>query len=778
MNGLWISADCDIKAKNLYFRARRKFRLDKLPSSQKLHIGAESYYKLWVNGQLLGSGPARGSRSLNYFDSYEVAPFLRPGENVVAVLVQSMNIPNFVSFPSCGAVIVELEGLLESDASWEALVNGEWERDVEIFCVQCGFMEQRDLRKEPLGWLLGKDSAQWKPAKELGLPEEAMDGKRLLPRPVPMLVSTSHLPAGIPHAAWVKPCETPDVKGVAATLSKQPHAVSKELEALCSKLCSGGRHDVRIEASAKGDGVSIVFDFAREVIGFFELELSASAGTIIDLAYDEELENGRVDAARNHYRMADRYLARDGVQTVGCSIHERGFRVVEAVVRNFKGSITLHSAKAIDRRHQYPARASFNCSDMLLRRVWDVCAETLSACTTDVFNDCPWRERAFWVNDLIVENVASLQAFGDPAVNAHALRLALSNARPDGWIPGVCPDNGDPRLVLTPTNLLLTLMLKDYLLYSGDMELVEETLPQMLALQDKFDALMDKDGVIAPLKEHWNFFDWSYGLNNVSLDGKKTSLLNWLYCWARNEGAWLLELLGKSGEASECRKKASSAAKATDKAFWVESEARYADWLEPDASPSKESSQLAHAFALLSGSLPENRKENCVKALANPGLLVPELYLHHFVLNAMHAHGLDSEAIARIAKYWGDIVKTGSPTLWEAGVHQFGKKAFWNAGSLCHGFGTTPINFFQTAVLGVAPLEAGFKSFCFKPSPCGLDSVSGSVPTPAGAIKASWTRRGGRLEAELSVPHGLKAISQSGEFGPGVHRFEIEERAI
>ncbi len=774
MNGTWIAPKGSEKTKNLYFRARATVEIAKPKAEAKLEIAAESLYMVWVNGSFAGSGPARGSRSLNYFDSLEIGHLLRQGKNTVCVLVQCMNIPTFVSFPIRGALMAEIEGITKTgDAKWEVLPNGgEWREDVEIFCCQTGFMEWRDLRKEPQGWLLGEDSSKWEKPELI----EDMGGKRLLPRPVPQLAISERFPNEILHLAETPALDSLDKINVAETMTVQEHLpVSEKLAKASTSLTLGGEQELLIEPPKDGRGVSITFGFGREIIGFFQMEIEAPEGCVADIAYDETLENGRLLAARHHYKMADRVILPGGPAKIGSLLHERGFRMVEVSFRNFKTPLKISGVKAIDRRYPVSGRGGFASSDISLNKVWEICAETLSCCATDVFNDCPWRERSFWVNDLIVENVAWMKAFGDPRLNAHALRLAMSNIRKDGWLPGVCPDSGDLHLVLLPTNLFVPTMLKDYFLHSGDLSLVKELLPGALKLIELVDSFAGEDGIVQPPENVWNFFDWSYGLNKVNLSGKRSSLLEWLRCLSRSEAAWLLERCGETAKAKELRAKIPSIAKAAMKSFWPEGAKRCSDWLESDGRPSNESSQLTHALAIVSGTLPEERKGEAIEALNDSSILIPELYLHSFVFQAMLGNGMERSAIDRIKLYWGKMAESGTPTLWEADIHKHGKEAFGNAGSLCHGFGSYPIAVLQEAVLGVKPLEGGFKLFSFAPKSCGLKTAKGSIPTPSGEIRVSWSVENGTMKASIEIPQGLEAqLPDGSKLKSGKHEIEVK----
>lgn len=762
MTALWIAPTAVASRRNCYFRARKRFVLDAVPADAVLRIATESYYQLWLNGRPLGRGPARGTRRLNYADSYPVSAFLHPGENWIAVLVQCMNIPNFTTSPAQPALHIDLPGVVASDGSWEVLVTDEWRENVAIFCKQVGFMEHRDHRLTPDGWETGADRATWARACVIG---ETVGGKQLRPRPVPLLRHTACPPVSITEQTLMPAQISTAGTGLAEAFLAQP--IDPSRPAFVHPAPGGP-----LTLQPRDGDLSLVFAFDREVVGFFACELALPAGALIDIAYDEELVGGRIDAARFTYRMLDRHIAGPGRRTYGNTLHERGFRFVEMVIRGLAEPAVLHAVHAVDRRYPFSTQGHFACNDPRLNRVWTMCVETISACTTDVFIDCPWRERTFWVNDLLIENVVALQAFGDPRVNAHALRLALANARNDGLIPSVCPDPGDDRLVLVPTQLMLALMLHDYHTYTGDAALVRELLPAVRRSVDRVLAWRDERGLIVPPSCFWNFFDWSYELDETGLDGRRTSLLNWLACWALDTISGLIECEGE--DADLYRQAAAEIARATDDCFWRENVQRYADWMETDGSLSCETSQLAHALALLSGHLPEARRAAAIAALDDPACRVPELYLHHVVFAAMKAYGLTGKVMERLATYWCPVADSGSSTLWEAAVHQHGKSAFWGAGSLCHGFGCTPIDALQTIVLGVRPLAPGFAAFSIEPKPHHLQHAEGCVPSPRGLIALSWTREANDgLSVEFTVPDGTHAVCRGKRYGPGRHRVAI-----
>jgi hypothetical protein len=756
-----------------------------------LHVSAESAYRLYVNGTLVGRGPVRGTRSVGFFDSYEVAPLVRVGVNWIAADVHCHNRPTFRANPVEPALLVQSDdGTVATDASWQVQPADEWRSDAPLFTFQIGHMEWQDLRGEPLGWQTGEDRSEWQSPVVVSS-DETIGGKKLLPRDIPALTEEIVLPADVRAIAATSPLESVDDREVAVRMTREAHQpLAQPID--CAPLTRVGDAPVVIPPQPGGSGVAVVADFHAEINGGLEIDIDAPAGTILDIGYEEELIDGRLVLTHYSYRFADRYILRQGRQTTGTAFAVRGYRIVQLVLRNFEQPVTIHGIRAVQRRYPYPRRASFTCSDAMLNQTWDVSVETLRACTNDTIVDCPWRENTLYLNDLLVENVTTLQAFGDERLNARCLRLAASQPRPDsGLLPGAVPvglivgtpvslpdgavrdlnvDESADRLVLLASNLFLANLLEEHLMYTGDEALVRELIdPTLLRILDTFANWEDSEGVIGVDPRYWNLIDWSYP---SALDGHKyTAALNWFHVWSLAATARLLERFAREGDAQAYRRKAGRLATAIDRRYWNERRNCYVECAdEPDGL----ATQLSHAVALLSGHLPAERQDAAIAALERDDLLAPDLYMHHLVFRALVQHGRAERALSLIRNYWGPIVLSGSPTLWEIGLNTCGKAAFDGAGSLCHGFSTTPIDFCQAVILGVSPLAPGFAEFRFDPINVGLRFASGAIPTPRGNIFVAWEHAGSELTATLRTPRGTLALLPSGErLAAGDHRVRL-----
>lgn len=75
---------------NQWFCFKNRFELNKVPATASAAIAVDSKYWLWVNGEMVvfEGGLKRGPNPQDtYYDRLDLAPYLRRGENTVAVLV-------------------------------------------------------------------------------------------------------------------------------------------------------------------------------------------------------------------------------------------------------------------------------------------------------------------------------------------------------------------------------------------------------------------------------------------------------------------------------------------------------------------------------------------------------------------------------------------------------------------------------------------------------------------------------------------------------------------
>ncbi len=82
---VWV-ASSDPLAYGVY-HFRRSIELQAAPASFRIHVTADNRYQLFVNGQRVAWGPARGALPHWRYETLDIARHLRPGKSALAAAV-------------------------------------------------------------------------------------------------------------------------------------------------------------------------------------------------------------------------------------------------------------------------------------------------------------------------------------------------------------------------------------------------------------------------------------------------------------------------------------------------------------------------------------------------------------------------------------------------------------------------------------------------------------------------------------------------------------------
>lgn len=762
LTGKWITPPGE-KPANYTFLARKRFDVSHVPGRALLRITADSRYVVYLNGQRIGQGPARGTGERYLVDSYDVVPILRRGSNVLAAWVHCPVIPLTSAVPPAApALIAQIDGLVETDATWEVCADPSRRADAILYNHHIGYSDYRDLREELVGWRTSSGGADtWPDAQEL----TPAGGRALTPRGILALTDDRYRPSHVVKTGAV-PAHGENIESdveYAALMQNEEHAEAEGSRFQDVDALTWGR-TASVLPSEDGQGAYVILDFGRALVGSVILDIEAPAGAIADVGLGEAVEDGRVPTQQVNingtvYRYADRYILRSGRQRIENRLHDRGLRFVQLVLRRFSEPIRIHSVEVENRVYPMPLRATFECDQPFLNRLWHMSCDTMRACCMDLFVDCPWREQTLWLDDHYQENLYYLNLTADPVFPAHNLRISSEGVLPNGLFPGRYPSMQACNLPCTSANWVM--VLHDYYTYTGDLSLVRELLPVMDRALDVYESWRDDDGLVPDQKGDglWNFIDWGYELGKVQLGGK-TAPLNMLIAAAFKLGASLHQALGSDRRAQDLRTKSSEMAQAIGRQFWLPDEQRFDDCTEP-SDGRRTFSQIPHAIGLHFDLLAANQRDAALTALLDPALIQAELGYQQLVLSALVRHGRAADALRIIRTLWGKMVRSNSPTLWEIADGRPPNKG--NA-SLCHGYASAPIQFMQTALLGVEPLEPGFRLFSLRPQSLGVLWAKGQVPTPNGSVHVSWSaREDGALLVDVDVPGGTTGVLSNGE---------------
>ncbi len=428
------------------------------------------------------------------------------------------------------------------------------------------------------------------------------------------------------------------------------------------------------------------------------------------------------------------------------------FRYVE--IPNAPDNLVLHQLAV---QAPFDEEASdFECSEETLNAVWGLCKHTVKATTAFGIYIDGERERIAYEGDAYINLLSHYACDPDPRVARRTFEHLL-------------------KFPTWPTEWSLQMPMiaeADY----------EATGNPVLASRH-FDALMEKllpgkargDGLL----EVSAIVDWPPcerdGYNDGTVDPNESkqagpmvnTVANAFHHRALCSMARLAEALGKATQANQLSLKADRVREAFQAAFFDRSRSIYTD-----GEGSNHASLHANMFPLAFGLVPADYLNPVADFVQAKGMAC-SVYGAQFLLEALYRADRSAAALelmrSRSGRSWWHMIELGSTmTLeaWDSGVKP---NLTWN-----HAWGAAPANIISRFVLGVRPLEPGYRSVLIAPRPHDLEWLRGKVPTPFGPVELSL-QNGADMHVEIGIPGGISAslILPGGlgreELPPGQH---------
>lgn len=776
IGALWVWPAEGRSVFNQYVEFRHDFDLPVVNGDADLVISTDTNYAVWLNGVFVDCGQFSDYPARKTFDKLAVRTHLRKGRNQLAILVyyQGLNTATYCQgAPGLIYALLTPGVQIKSGPDTRCRLSPAYRSgDMPLLTQQTGFTCAFDARGDD-GWRSG----QYAPGLAWQWPAEVIERRatQLRLRPLPKLVLGKRLPVriaaqGICLRTGKRDLPVAELMQADYLSARTPHAMGWGAAPIKLPLASGLR--IAPDYDRPGEGVYLVLDLGQEQAGLLTLDLEAAAGTTIDIAYGEHLEDLRVRAAVGRRHFAHRYICRAGRQEFTHYFLRCAGRYFQIHIYDLPIPMTLFYAGL--QPCSYPVRpgATFETSDRLVNRVYAVGRHTLDLCRHEHFEDCPWREQALYANDSRNQALSGYYCFDDYAFVRESLLLLGAGLQTDGWLELCAPAR------LTPTIPSFTLMwvleVRDYWLYSGDragLQALYPTVRQILmsAVRRLRDGLLP-----CPTgRQYWHFYDWAPGLhgtpeqphnnpswyfilpdNTIRFDAP----LNALLILALDAAAELARPMNEPDNAARFEQAAQGMRKAAHQAFWDAPESAYRTACGP-AGVDRHFAELTQALAIMAGVCDAERSAGLRKRLVAsrngmaPTTLSQSFYKFQALLSDRATYG--AWVFDRLAEEWGAMLFQGATTFWETAR---GAADFDDAGSLCHGWSAIPIYFYHAFFLGVQPLEPGFKRFAVDPWFPIPVRVHSQIPTPQGWIQLDLECAGGKVRGRVVCPQASEPV--------------------
>lgn len=740
----WIWAQVESPEPFQFVGFRKVFELNSTPKNATAYITADTFYRLWVNGQLAMCGPARSSVGKATVDPVDVTRLLKHGENTIAaeaLYCKSIEGHLFDALAQSPGFLCELEvggkTVIATDATWEASEIMAWNRQAPRFSYQRGWVEDYDARAE--------GQATWKPAVVLGkVGIEPWKTVEIRDIPLPELIKVR--PAkivGIQRSI----ISHDDPKDWIARLDKERLQTDDS-----AATVRGGKTVLH------GDGAQITYDFGANYAGFIGFEVTGKAGQVLEIAWNERLSD--LDSVpRPLERMASnnaiRYVLRDGRQTF-LGFNPQLMRYLRVALRG-DGDLSLHNLTLTEYRFIAPTKGDFTCSDEGLDLVFKAARRTAMLNTLDTFMDCPSRERGAWLHDSYYTAHAVYAMFGDLSVNRRMVRQIAKSQDfldPPGMVQALYPANWTRDRYIPGHALFWVLQAGLDNRFTGEPASMRDALPAIRRLMDTFAGWRNSDGLLENVPS-WNFIDWA----DIRTDGVCVAL-NAIYAMTLDEAARMERIAGDAERAGDYEQEAAKVRKSLrslcgDALYYPDALIRNE---QKQLTPSKEQCESTQYYAMWAGIPSEERTKRIWKAMRDDFIPTPDHKVQP--IQGLTRGGLFSFperlwVAARLGDYpalirdvramFLPMAESAPGTLWEQP---------WSINSLCHGYASMSATFLMEEALGIrldlplviAPHSGGILTWC-----------KGYVTTPRGKVSVAWKQTSGRYELRISLPKGVSA---------------------
>lgn len=743
---LWIAAPDTEPFDYSVQHFRREFELTSAPERFVVHVTADNRYQLFVNGERVAWGPARGDLNHWRFESLDIASHLRAGRNTLAAVV--WNHGQHAGEAQCtwrtGFLLHgdgPLEAVVDTGSGWKALGNQAYEPIHFSHGHMRGYYvvgpgDRVDGARFPWGWEQpGFDDSAWPQAERVtgdgrsrGSPRDSRDAPNrwlLVPRGIPAMEETPLRFARLRSASGITP-----PAGFPANVSP-----------------------IRIPT---GRRVVLLLDQNELTTGYPELVVSGGQGAQVRVAFAESLfepgdrraGKGNRDAVEgkafvgNH----DLFLPDGGQNRLFRPLWWRTWRYVEVTIQTADEPLVLEDIRGTFAAYPFERRARFDGGDAVLDQILDVGWRTARLCAHESYMDCPYYEQLQYAGDSRIQCLISYTMSGDGRLARRAIAHLDASRTAEGATMSRAPTR--QQQYIPGFSLWWIGMVHDYWRYQDDPEFVRAMLPGVRAVLGFFAGYQQENGSLGPLP-WWNYVDWvpswPHGTPPAGPGGASAPhdlQLALALAWA----AELEAELGSPTRAAEHREQLAKLRRTIRDLYWAPERKLFSDTPEQ-----RDFSEHSNALAVLAGIVTGEDARGLMDRVLSARDLTPcSIYFRHYLNEATLRAGLGDRYLEMLGP-WKAMLDRGL-TTWAERPESENEPSR----SDCHAWSSSPnVELFRT-VLGIESAAPAMAHVRIAPHLGHLDRVSGSVPHPLGGdISVALDRSAGALRASITLPAGV-----------------------
>jgi hypothetical protein len=760
----WVTHPTAPLREPIVLHFRRTLARASVPVSYPVRVSADNRFVLFVNGVRIGDGPARGDLTHWRYERFDLAPLLRPGQNLIAATVW-----NFGVFAPIAQISDRTAFLLESEASGESSINtpGGWQVEEEkghkvldrssvtlkaYFASGPG--EEIDAARYDWGWMNPSAAGSaWVPAGD-PLRDSIFEG------------------ANKGHSAGTQGDNAWDL--VPDALPAMEYAPTSPGETVRSDLASLKAFPAAAATVPAASHVHLLLDRKSLTTAYPLLTVSSGKGARVILTYSEALydkngQKGDRDEVGDRIArgLADSFLPDGGQHRAFQPLWWRTWRYLDLDIQTAAEPLQLESLTASFTAYPFAERASFQSGDNELDKIWEISWRTARLDAHETYMDTPYYEQLQYAGDTRVQALISYAVAGDDRLARQAIEAFDQSRSPDGITRSRYPSSLSQ--TIPPFSLLWIGMIHDYWLYRPDPEPARASLPGTRAVLSWFARYEQPDGLLKELPE-WSFVDWvsSGTIPTYSANGESCAT-TLEYLGALGEAADLEKGLGDPGLAASYQARATHVRKGLLDKCWSAPRGLIAD--NPDL---KNFNQQANILAVLYDVVPKDHQQEVLRKMlaiepgtAPDGVLSASYYFRFYLARAMQHAGLADEYLHSLDP-WRKLLPLHFSTWPEIPG---------DTRSDSHAWTSHPIYDLLTLVAGIEPASPGFATVRIAPHLGALPSLKATYPHPEGDITVEYHRQGAGMDAAITLPANLNGNfilnGKSWLLKPGTNKIQV-----
>ncbi|MBO5896822.1 MAG: alpha-L-rhamnosidase N-terminal domain-containing protein [Clostridia bacterium] len=510
----WIWDNKSITEENVWMCFQKTVKLNEIPKELVAHISADSKYWLYINGETVvfeGSVKRGPDENSGYYDSVDIASYLKKGENTICALVWFWDNEASYSYSSSGQGGFIFEAIndsvtITSDKSWKVKRNTAYV-DSALYPPNYRLPEYSiyfDARKDMGDWTSESyDYSLWENAEEYAVGGEGVYGK-LYPRGIPFLKDYG-------------------LRAYENSSEYENYSVTK----------------------LGGEKITVYIPYNAQLTPY--LKVIAPAGKKIRIT----TENTLIGA------VSTTYITKEGEQ----EFEALGWFNGEHITYKIPKGVTVVSLMYRETGYDSSFCGDYKSDDEFMNSLWQKSLRTLYVTMRDNFMDCPDRERAQWWGDVTSEMIMTMYSMDSNSYLLYqkGVEAMLAHVDDSNVLQTVVPISGD-YFELPVQQLAGIVGFLTYYEYTGDKAFLEKVYEPSVNYLKLWE--MGDNNLVVHRGGSWDWADWGSKADMTAIENA------WVY-YALSATEEMAKTLGKTEDLTFISQRKSDIAKGY-KSLWTD----------------------------------------------------------------------------------------------------------------------------------------------------------------------------------------------------------------